>query len=107
MSKGTTRTRGRPFELDLRREVNAVPVGSRIPSIRELRLRYSVGQAAVERAVARLSQQGLIEVRPKSGIYRSATPAGPISVIYRSLDREFDRSGGGATATTSEPAPSR
>lgn len=94
MSKTITRALGRSFEQDLRREVSSVPVGSRIPSIRELRARYSVGQAAVERAVARLSQQGLIEVRPKSGIYRSVTPAGPITVIYRSRQEVIDTAGG-------------
>ncbi|MEM1026526.1 MAG: substrate-binding domain-containing protein [Planctomycetota bacterium] len=72
------------FEQKLRQEVQGVPVGGRIPSIRAMRLKYAVGQAAVERAVAKLCQQGLVEVRPKSGIYRTVTTAGPISVIYRS-----------------------
>jgi len=72
------------LEQSLRREVQAVKVGDRLPSIRELRARYGTGQAAVERAIARLGQQGLIEVRPKSGIYRSKPSAGPVAVIYRS-----------------------
>lgn len=72
------------LEQSLRREVHAVKIGERLPSIRQLRSRYGAGQAAVERAIARLGQQGLIEVRPKSGIYRSKPPAGSVAVIYRS-----------------------
>ena len=71
------------LERQLRHEVRSAAVGERIPSIRSLRNKYSVGQTAVERALSRLAQEGLLEVRPKSGVYRCAPAPSPVTLIYR------------------------
>jgi DNA-binding FadR family transcriptional regulator len=57
------------ISADLEREIHsgASPAGSYLPSERELSLRYSVNRATVRRALALLTEKGLVEVRPGRG----------------------------------------
>lgn len=70
-------------ELAIRRLVQSVGTGDRLPSIRDIRRRFDVGQAVVERVLNQLKDEGLIYVKPKSGSYRSDPVALPINIVYR------------------------
>ncbi len=47
----------------------AYAVGSKLPPERELAAQYGVSRFVIREAVAKLSQQGLLETRPQSGNY--------------------------------------
>ncbi|MBF0244931.1 MAG: winged helix-turn-helix transcriptional regulator, partial [Planctomycetes bacterium] len=52
--------------------------GDRLPAIKGLCSHYGAGQATVEKAIKRLEDQGLIEVRRRSGVYiKEALPPTP------------------------------
>jgi DNA-binding FadR family transcriptional regulator len=54
----------------------AYPVGSRLPSERELAERLGVGRPSVREALIALEVEGLVEVRAGSGVWVRAQPAG-------------------------------
>lgn len=70
-------------EQAIRKTVGSVPVGGRLPSIREFRDRFGLGQATVVRILTKLRDEGLIVVKPKSGSYRSEPHELPIYLVYR------------------------
>src|SRR5947199_8349543 len=47
----------------------ALPPGSRLPSVRELMARHRASPVTVQRAIARLAQEGLVVPRPGRGTY--------------------------------------
>lgn len=59
---------------DLRAAVAAAPPGSRLPSVRDLMARHRAGPVTVQRAVARLAEEGLVEPRPGHGTFVAAAP---------------------------------
>ncbi|MBB6429179.1 substrate-binding domain-containing protein [Algisphaera agarilytica] len=76
-------------EQAIRKTVRSVPVGGRLPSIREFRDRFSLGQATVVRILTKLRDEGLIVVKPKSGSYRSEPHELPIYVVYRHKTKDL------------------
>lgn len=70
-------TVGRVIEA-LRAEVAGLPAGDRLPSVRELMARHRVGPATVQRAVAQLAAEGLLEPRPGRGTFVAQLPAGSV-----------------------------
>lgn len=56
---------------ELRRAIinGAYPIGSKLPTERELAERYVAGRFAVREAMAMLSRDGFVETRPQSGTY--------------------------------------
>ncbi|MEM9419185.1 MAG: substrate-binding domain-containing protein [Planctomycetota bacterium] len=76
-------------EQAIRKTVRSVPVGGRLPSIREFRDRFSLGQATVVRILTKLRDEGLIVVKPKSGSYRSEPHELPIYVVYRHQTKDL------------------
>jgi DNA-binding transcriptional regulator YhcF (GntR family) len=61
--------------------------GERLPSIREIADAEGVDRKTAAAAYHRLEQEGLVHVRPRSGVYLSAppppTPAGPLERLHR------------------------
>ncbi len=59
---------------DLRTTVSAAAPGTRLPSVRELMSRHRASPATVQRAVARLAEEGLVEPRPGRGTFVAGRP---------------------------------
>jgi DNA-binding transcriptional MocR family regulator len=59
----------------LRREVAAAGPGDRLPSVRELMARHRLSPVTVQRAVAALVAEGLVEARPGQGTFVTAPSA--------------------------------
>ncbi len=53
------------------------PAGARLPSVRQLMAELGVSPVTVQRALDRLSQEGVIETRPGQGTFTAAKPAAP------------------------------
>ena len=62
---------------ELRSAVNEAAPGARLPSVRELMARHRAGPQTVQRAIAALAQEGLVEPRPGRGTFVAAPPAEP------------------------------
>ena len=60
----------------VRAAADALPAGSRLPSVRALMATHHASPVTVQRAVARLAAQGIVEPRPGRGTFVAATPAG-------------------------------
>lgn len=61
----------RQLALAVAPEIQSLPVGTRIPTHRELVRRFGVSATTVAHALSLLAQQGLIESRPGAGSYRT------------------------------------
>jgi DNA-binding transcriptional MocR family regulator len=60
---------------DLRASALAAGVGDRLPSVRELMARHRASPVTVQRAIAALAAEGLVEPRPGRGTFVAAAPA--------------------------------
>ena len=58
----------------------AIPVGGRIPSVRQLSRQENVSISTVMAAYSRLEEQGWVEVRPKSGYYVCRRAREPLAI---------------------------
>src|SRR3954454_2767216 len=58
----------------LEEELAVAAPGDRLPSVRELMARHRAGPATVQRAVAALVAQGLVEARPGRGTFVAERP---------------------------------
>lgn len=66
--------------VELRRLAATEPAGGRLPSVRELSVRHRASPVTVQRAVARLAAEGLLDPRPGRGTFvAAAVPAGVAS----------------------------
>jgi DNA-binding transcriptional MocR family regulator len=54
---------------DVRTAARVLPPGSRLPSVRELMARHRASPVTVQRAIARLAQEGLVVPRPGRGTF--------------------------------------
>ena len=61
---------------ELRSATGALPAGARLPSVRELMARHRASPLTVQRAVARLAAEGLVEPRPGRGTFVAAPEDG-------------------------------
>ena len=61
----------------MRTAARALPPGSRLPSVRELMARHRASPVTVQRAIARLAQEGLVVPRPGRGTFVAARASGP------------------------------
>jgi DNA-binding transcriptional MocR family regulator len=61
----------------LRSAAAVLDPGDRLPSVRELMARHRASPVTVQRAVARLAGEGLVEPRPGRGTFVAAPPAPP------------------------------
>jgi DNA-binding transcriptional MocR family regulator len=59
----------------VRTAARALPPGSRLPSVRELMARHRASPVTVQRAIARLAQEGLVVPRPGRGTYVAEHPS--------------------------------
>jgi len=59
---------------DVRTAARALPPGSRLPSVRELMARHRASPVTVQRAIARLAQEGLVVPRPGRGTFVAERP---------------------------------
>jgi DNA-binding transcriptional MocR family regulator len=62
---------------DLRAATAALAPGERLPSVRALMARHRASPVTVQRAVARLAGEGLVEPRPGRGTFVAVPPGGP------------------------------
>jgi DNA-binding transcriptional MocR family regulator len=62
---------------DLRTTVEAATPGARLPSVRDLMARHRAGPQTVQRAIAQLAQEGLVEPRPGRGTFVAAPAEEP------------------------------
>ncbi len=69
---------------DLRATAVALPPGARLPSVRELMARHRAGPQTVQRAIARLADEGLVDPRPGRGTFVTS-PAPEPEVIAPDL----------------------
>jgi DNA-binding transcriptional MocR family regulator len=60
---------------DVRTAARALPPGSRLPSVRELMARHRASPVTVQRAIARLAQEGLVLPRPGRGTFVAERPS--------------------------------
>src|SRR3954451_9504126 len=60
---------------DVRTAARALPPGSPLPSVRELMARHRACPVTVQRAIARLAQEGLVVPRPRRGTYVAEHPS--------------------------------
>ena len=72
---------------DLRALAREQSPGSRLPAVRELMARHGVGPATVQKALAALSREGLVEARPGRGTFVAARPepASPADLGWQSV----------------------
>lgn len=84
-------------------EIAALPAGARIPTHRQLVQRFGASATTVSRALASLSRQGLIDSRPGTGSFRSATRVTPTSVETGWQEAAL----GVSPATGAEPSAAR
>lgn len=81
---------------DLRVAVGAASSGERLPSVRELMARHRASPVTVQRAIATLAAEGLVEPRPGRGTFvaeRATTPAAAPDLAWQALalgDRAVD-----------------
>ena len=69
-------------ELTLRAFVTGLEPGGRLPSVREMRRMCEVSQSVIDRVVSRLQAEGVVEVRPRSGIYRTRGHGPRVEITY-------------------------
>jgi DNA-binding transcriptional MocR family regulator len=62
---------------DLRAAVVTSAPGARLPSVRDLMARHRAGPQTVQRAIARLADEGLVDPRPGRGTFVAAPAAEP------------------------------
>jgi DNA-binding transcriptional MocR family regulator len=71
-SGGTTAT---VLDRELRDLVAGAAPGTRLPSVRALMARHRTSPVTVQRAIARLTEEGLVEPRPGRGTFVAGRPA--------------------------------
>jgi DNA-binding transcriptional MocR family regulator len=62
---------------DLRAAALATPAGDRLPSVRDLMARHRASPVTVQRAIATLAAEGLVEPRPGRGTFVADRPDAP------------------------------
>jgi hypothetical protein len=60
---------------------NALRTGDRLPSLRELATEWSVDPRVIRAAYGALQREGVVELRPRSGVYVAIAPAGPTGIL--------------------------
>ena len=58
-------------EKYVRSAIQATAVGGRLPSVRQIMRDCSANKVVVDRMLAKLQGEGMIESRPRSGFYRT------------------------------------
>ncbi len=81
---------------DLRSAATGSAPGTRLPSVRELMARHRAGPQTVQRAIARLAEEGLLDPRPGRGTFVAAAAAEPQPVAAPDLDWQALALGEGA-----------
>ncbi|HEX6391413.1 MAG TPA: winged helix-turn-helix domain-containing protein, partial [Solirubrobacteraceae bacterium] len=62
---------------DVRAAAATLPAGERLPSVRALVARHKASPVTVQRAIARLAAEGVVEPRPGVGTFVATTAAAP------------------------------
>lgn len=90
---GTTQTLSQKIERNIERAIREkkLPVGSKLPSERELCEMFAVSRTALREALRRLSARGLIEIRKGSGmIVKKINMKDAIDSLNLYYDLKFD-----------------
>ena len=74
-NRGIPMTRRIAAEMEERIADGTLPAGSRLPSVRELAVRYGISTAVCLSAYRALEKKGLVERRAGSGTFVCGTPA--------------------------------
>jgi DNA-binding GntR family transcriptional regulator len=69
----------RPVRSDLKQQLRALirqqfQPGDRLPSVRELTRRFGVAHGTAYKAICELTDEGVIEIRPRSGAFVRRAP---------------------------------
>ena len=68
----------------LRNRIKDLPCGVPLPSLSDIRSELGVGQATVEKAFAQLEAQGLIERKPRKGVFvADRTATGEMAIVLK------------------------
>jgi len=85
-SSGVVTADDNTLEIALRRLVSGSSAGTKLPSVRELIRRHAVSPLTVQRIVAGLAREGLVEARPGSGTFVTPTPGPwPVDVSWQTV----------------------
>jgi LacI family transcriptional regulator len=82
VAAGSSRGKATAVEASLRSRLATTEIGEQLPSYRQLSSDFGVSQSVIDRAVVRLQAEGLIEARPKRGLFRSATTLPQVEIVY-------------------------
>ena len=84
MKKKSDRFPGNAFLRELLIEkINSVLPGGKLPGLRSLMLESGCGRLRIEHLLQEFANDGIIEIRPRSGCYRMAVEESPaIAFIY-------------------------
>jgi DNA-binding transcriptional MocR family regulator len=86
--------------------VAGLPDGGRLPSTRAIARRWGVGPVTVQRAIAGLVADGLVETRPGAGNFaRRARPAAPVDHGWQTTALGPARVDSGSYGWTLRPTP--
>ncbi len=69
-------------EQSLRLRLAGIEVGQQLPSYRQLSSDFGVSQSVIDRALVRLQAEGLVEARPKRGLFRGAVTLPQVEIVY-------------------------
>ncbi|WP_382308055.1 PLP-dependent aminotransferase family protein [Herbiconiux sp. UC225_62] len=90
---------------DLRASIAGLRAGARLPSTRELTVRYGAGPVTVQQAVRMLVREGLVESRPGAGNFvRHAQPAPRADYGWQTAALGAIRTDGGYVGSTMQTA---
>ena len=89
---------------ELRSAARDAAPGTRLPSVRELMARHRASPLTVQRAVARLAAEGLVEARPGSGTFAVARGAAAAPSATRAPDLSWQAVALGARAAGGDEA---
>jgi DNA-binding LacI/PurR family transcriptional regulator len=66
----------------LRKAALGIKIGEKLPSVRMIRQKCEVSQSAIDRAIENLRNDNLVEVRARSGLYRSIGQPPDVKIYY-------------------------
>ena len=73
----------RKAELYLRRRLEKTECGERVTTVRECMKECQVSKAVVDRAAVFLQGERLLEIRPRSGLYKPAAETAEKNGVYK------------------------
>ena len=83
------------------RKISSTAPGQKLPSLREIREKYSVSQSTVDRIMDEFKASGLVEVLPRKGYFKSQKFEPLVRILYSPKEDPFTESEGFYNASLS------